>query len=137
MQIHLSSLLLLPLSIAFAHPTGDSTSILPLGKRDSHGWIGSFADDSCSGSTIGHRLKLNNGDCMKFKLENQSYGIGIHAGSGWNYFTAVTFFTDENCKELEDDHHTASNLGDPQCVTKNKDVMSVRSSLKEKASLQI
>ena len=55
MRIHLSTLFLLPLGIALAYPTENPVMNRPPESPMEPSWIGSFADDNCTGAPIGTR----------------------------------------------------------------------------------
>ena len=99
MRLNSPLLLCLLSSTALALPTTNATSedSLSLTKRKV-GWLGSFTSNKCSGPPA-HQVNLADTDtCYKFTPVAGQGWVGINYGSGDDWETCVTFYTDGACK---------------------------------------
>lgn len=146
MQLQLPVLFtLLGSAAAFPSSTDKTTSTAPefngtdapiLEKRWKHGWIGSFTSNDCHGDNIGPRPKLmNTGDCEKFTSPREANHIGINFGTARLGFDVVTFYTDDDCKNIAKKsttggyYHQRDGKDGYGCTKEFRDVRSVKATI--------
>ena len=109
MHFHLPLILAIA-ATTLALPTTDQTTS-NLEKRDHHGWIGTFNDSQCTGTTYGPRPELHLGDCTAFTSDDKIIGyVGIYFGSGVYSFNHLGTWSDGGCSNVWDDDDPAWNL---------------------------